>query len=422
MKAILLAAGQGERLTPLTETRPKHMIPIAGEPILSHLLRAVRGAGIAEATVVVGYLMKSIRSHFGDGGRWGVKLEYVEQKRPRGTGDALRVIPWKSCSYPLVVMYGDLLLSAQAITGVLDKYEGSGATTLGAVRVKDPRPYGVLKVKGDEVIDLVEKPGSVSEGLVNAGIYAFGEEISSAISTIKRSTRGEFELTDAIKVMIKEGSSVKAAEIPHDSWMDIGRPWELLDANETLLKRIEPSVKGVVEEGARINGPLVLGEGSRILSGAYIEGPCLVGNGAVIGPNCYIRPFTSVGNGVRIGNGCEVKNSIIFDRAHIGHLSYVGDSIVGEGCNFGAGTKIANLRFDDASVKVMLKRRPADSGRRKLGAFIGDGVKTGLNALVMPGVKISHQAWIGPNVVVYDDVKPKSFVYVDQRVKRRIRD
>jgi len=419
MKAVVLAAGRGERLAPLTETRPKHMIPIAGEAILGRVLKALRGAGVSEAVVVVGYLKDLIRDRFGDGGGWGIKLEYAVQEEPRGTGDALRWILWEDSAFPLVVTYGDLILSAEAIAMVLRGYEESQAAVVGAVRVGDPRPFGLLKVEGDELVDIVEKPRSASEGLVNAGVFAFGAEIHSAISGIRRSPRGEFEITDAIRVLIKAGRPVKVVEVPAGSWVDVGRPWDLTTANEALLKGIEPTVMGSVEDGARLRGAVAVGEGSRLLSGAYVEGPCVIGEDALIGPNCYIRPYTSIGDGVRIGNGCEVKNSIILDGTHIGHLSYVGDSVVGEDCNFGAGTKVANLRLDDGTVKMMVKGRLLDSGRRKLGAFIGDRVKTGLNACIMPGVKISHEAWIGPGVVVYGDVAPRTFVYSEQRTRRK---
>jgi len=420
VKAVILAAGRGERLVPFTETRPKHMLPIAGEPILSHLLRAVHSAGIREAVLVVGYRMDAIKGFFGDGSRWGLKLHYVEQKRQRGTGDALACVEAQLHSEPSLVIYGDLLLAPEAITSVLEKYEKTRTTIIGATRVEDVRQYGLLSVDDDRVIELEEKPKVRSAGLVNAGIYVFGDEISSALASLGSSPRGEVELTDAVRLLIRRGIPMKAVELPHDSWMDIGRPWDMLEANEYLLDRMEHTVRGDLEEGARVKGPVTIGDGARVLSGAYVEGPCLIGANSLIGPNCYIRPFTSTGKGVRIGNGCEIKNSIIMDGTHIGHLSYVGDSVVGQRCNLGAGTKVANLRFDDAPVKVRIKGKLEDSGRRKLGAFLGDGVKTGLNASIMPGVKVSHDAWIGPNVILCEDVKPSSFVYSKQRLRRRL--
>jgi NDP-sugar pyrophosphorylase family protein len=160
-------------------------------------------------------------------------------------------------------------------------------------------------------------------------------------------------------------------------------------------------------------------ETARIRSGAYIEGPAFIDEGSDIGPNCYIRPYTSIGKKVRIGNACEIKNSIIMDKVHIGHLSYVGDSILGEDCNLGAGTITANYRLDGGTIKMMVKDKVVDSGRTKLGAVLGDNVKAGINALLMPGVKVGSNSQVGPGVVVYRDVGANMAVLLKQNVEER---
>jgi len=175
-------------------------------------------------------------------------------------------------------------------------------------------------------------------------------------------------------------------------------------------------VYGTVEDGVHLIGPITVAETARIRSGAYIEGPAFIDEGSDIGPNCYIRPCTSVGKKVRIGNACEVKNSIIMDGTHIGHLSYVGDSILCERCNLAAGTIVANLRLDNKNVKMFIKDRVVDSGRRKLGTVLGDGVKTGINALLMPGVKVGTNSWIGANFIVRRDVPANSIVMIEQEI------
>jgi bifunctional UDP-N-acetylglucosamine pyrophosphorylase/glucosamine-1-phosphate N-acetyltransferase len=170
------------------------------------------------------------------------------------------------------------------------------------------------------------------------------------------------------------------------------------------------SIEGEVESNAYIVGPVGLAKGARIRSGAYIEGPVVIGEGSDIGPNCYIRPYTSIGARVRIGNACEIKNSIIMDKTHIAHLSYVADSIIGEKCNLGAGTITANLRFDERAIKMMIEDKLVDTGQRKLGAIIGDYVKAGVSVCFMPGVKIGAYSWIGPGVVVYRDLSERTFI------------
>ncbi len=164
----------------------------------------------------------------------------------------------------------------------------------------------------------------------------------------------------------------------------MGRPWDLLDANNWALKRMDLQVLGTIEQGAHLIGPISVAESARIRSGAYIEGPCFIDEECDVGPNCYIRPGTSLGKNVRVGNACEIKNSVIMDSTHIGHLSYVGDSILGEHCNLGAGTVMANYRLDAGSIKMMVKDQLVNTGRRKLGAVLGDNVKTGIKSLFMP--------------------------------------
>jgi bifunctional UDP-N-acetylglucosamine pyrophosphorylase/glucosamine-1-phosphate N-acetyltransferase len=178
-------------------------------------------------------------------------------------------------------------------------------------------------------------------------------------------------------------------------------------------------VRGLVEDGAHLAGPVTVKESARVRSGAYIEGPAFIDEGSDIGPNCYIRPYTSIGKKTRVGNACEVKNSIVMDNVHVGHLAYVGDSIVGENCNLGAGTITANYRFDAGTVKMMVKNEAMDSGRKKLGAILGDNVKSGINALFMPGVKVGHNSWVGPNLVVDRDLPSNIIALLKQDMEKR---
>jgi bifunctional UDP-N-acetylglucosamine pyrophosphorylase/glucosamine-1-phosphate N-acetyltransferase len=231
--------------------------------------------------------------------------------------------------------------------------------------------------------------------------------------------RGEWELTDAISLLVKDEKLVLAAEISKGDWLDIGRPWDLLEANGWVLKRMEHKVYGNVENGAHLIGPVTVAETARIRSGAYIEGPTFIDEGSDIGPNCFIRPCTSIGKNVRVGNACEIKNSVIMDGTHVGHLSYVGDSILGERCNLAAGTITANLRLDDGSVKMIVKGEVVDTGRRKLGAILGDNVKTGINALLMPGVKVGTNSWVGANFTVHSDLPANTVALLKQDEDRR---
>lgn len=422
MKAVILAAGEGVRLQPITLTRPKHLIKVGGKPILEHCLNVLKASGIKEALIVVHYMADAIRDYFGDGEKFGLKIEYVEQKGLLGTGNAVGVVePYVKDDFLMV--YGDLLFTVEALEKVLSLHgEEKPAATVAVVPVEKPEDYGVVELEdGKYVKRLIEKPSheEAPTNLANAGICVFSTEIFEKVKETSASTRGEWEITDALSLLIREKKPVEAVEISREDWIDIGRPWDLFEANRWTLVRMKHKVFGCVENGAHLVGPVTVAESARVRSGAYVEGPAFIGEESDVGPNCYIRPYTSIGRKVRVGNACEVKNSIIMDNAHVGHLSYVGDSVIGENCNLGAGTITANYRLDAGTVKMMVKDMVVDSGRTKLGVVLGDGVKAGINVLFMPGVKMGSNSWVGPNVVVSRDVPADTMVVLEQNLKER---
>ncbi len=421
MKAAILAAGEGVRLQPITATRPKHLIKVGGKPILEHCLNALKASGVNEAVIVVYYMADAIRSYFGDGRKFGLSIEYVDQKAVLGTGDAVSVVePFMREDFLLV--NGDLLFEPAAIRTVVDLHQKEKPTaTVAVVPVENPENYGIVELDdGGRVRRIIEKPARQESpsNLANAGIYVFSTEIFGKLKQISASSRGEMEIPDALSLLINE-KTVLAAHLAGEQWLDVGRPWDLLEANRWALMRMKHRINGFIENGAHLIGEVTVAEKARIRSGAYVEGPAYIDEESDVGPNCYIRPYTSVGKRVRVGNACEVKNSIVMDRTHIGHLSYVGDSVVGENCNIAAGTITANYRLDAETVKMIVKDKVVDTGRTKLGAIFGDNVKTGINALFMPGVKVGNDSWIGPNVLVSRDLPSKSVVLLKQDLEKR---
>jgi bifunctional UDP-N-acetylglucosamine pyrophosphorylase/glucosamine-1-phosphate N-acetyltransferase len=424
MKAVVLAAGEGVRLQPITNTRPKHLIKLGGKPILEHCLDALKACGVSETVIVTHYMGSAIRQYFGDGEKLGLKIEYVEQAEMLGTGNAVSAVePYVDGDFVLV--YGDLLFAPDALATLLHVFKAEKPeAVMAVVPVDEPESYGIVELKDEKAVKrIIEKPasGKAPSNLANAGLYAFSKEIFDKIKQTKASVRGEWELTDALSLLIEDGKAVLASKISKGDWIDIGRPWDLLEANCWVLKRMEHKVYGTVENGAHLIGPVTVAETARIRSGAYVEGPSFIDEGSDIGPSCFIRPCTSIGKNARVGNACEVKNSIIMDGTHVGHLSYVGDSILCENCNLAAGTITANLRLDDASVKMFVKGEVVDTGRRKLGAILGDNVKTGINALLMPGVKVGVNSWIGANFTVHKDVPANTIVLLKQEEEKRER-
>ena len=172
--------------------------------------------------------------------------------------------------------------------------------------------------------------------------------------------------------------------------------WNYLNESEKSMKSIGEKIAGTIEENVQIRGKIVLGKGSVLRSGSVLEGTVVVGENCRIGPNSYLRSGTIVADNCHVGIS-EVKNSIILSNSNVPHFNYVGDSILGENVNLGAGTKIANLRHDNANVKVLVNGRLVDSGRRKLGALIGSNTKTGINSSINCGAIVPNNSKIMPN-------------------------
>jgi UDP-N-acetylglucosamine diphosphorylase/glucosamine-1-phosphate N-acetyltransferase len=387
MECVILAAGEGRRMRPLTASRPKVMLPVANQPMVEHLIVAVRDAGISDFVLVIGYREQEVREYFGDGSALGVNIRYVTQRRQRGTADALdtaRGIIFE----PFLLLNGDMILQSADIRALIRRE----APALAVIESDHPELYGVVTVQGERITGLIEKSTDAPGNLINAGAYLFGPDIFDHL-TLALSGRGEFELTDAISGYIADGVLTGHRL---SSWYDVGEPWNLLDANAVMLDIKEGIIEGEIEDDVTIRGSLSLGSGSVICAGTYIEGPCCIGRNCRIGPHAYIRGATSIGDDCHIGHCTEIKNSVIMSRTKIPHFNYVGDSVVGSGCNFGAGTKVANLRHDRKDIHVGGK----STGRKKFGAVIGDDVQFGINSSVNAGSVIGSGVQTAPNSFV----------------------
>lgn len=405
LKAIILSAGEGSRMRPLTLTKPKTMLPVAGKPIIQYNIESLRDNGITDILLIVRYKEEMVRNYFGDGSDFGVNIFYKTQKDFLGTANAI--------SYgedfiddSIIVLNGDIILDDEIIHEIIKKYNYLTPDTLMLLtEVEDPSAFGVVEIENGNIKSIVEKPKreEAPSNLVNAGIYIFNKDIFDKIRKTEISERGEYEITDSVSLQIKDNKTVIGHKTSKD-WIDVGRPWELIEVNEELIGKLKTEIKGTIEDGAFIHGEVFLDEGSVIKAGVYIEGNVYIGKNCDIGPNSYIRGNTYFGDNVHVGNAVEIKNSIIMENTNVSHLSYVGDSVIGSNCNIAAGTNIANLRFDNATIKTKIKNQKIDSGRRKLGAIIGDSVKTGINSSFSPGVKVGHNSTIGSGVLLYEDL------------------
>ena len=374
MQFVILCAGRGERLKPLTNTMSKVMIPVANRPLLEWTVDSLEGIA-DEIIIVIRNDQKDIVDAFPN-------CKFVYQNESLGTANAI------GCCKPhvkgsFIVMMGDDYFSRSDI----DNMSRQKPFSAGYYSVDDSEKFGIFSINNNKITDIVEKPKNSTSKTANCGIYLFDGRIFDFIKKTEKSERGEYEITDSLKFMIKDGIEINAVEIKR--WQPVGYPWHLLELNKVILE----------EHGA------IVGKNVKMKPGARVENPVAIGDDAVIGPNCSIRKYSSIGKNCVVGNASEVKNSIVMDNTHIPHLNYVGDSVIGRNCNLAAGTVLANLRLDEKNIKMDIKGEKTDSGRRKLGCVIGDDVKFGVNVTVMPGKKIKNGLMIPPCVIIREDLE-----------------
>ncbi len=404
--AVLLAAGRGERLWPLTSTRPKPLLPLpGGDTLLTRLMRQL--AGLVDGYVVVappGPLGEMIASAV-EGS--GLEARIAVQEEQLGTGHAalvgLEALPRGVDE--VLLAYGDLFTER----GLLRFLVEAGPPALAAVEHREPWNYGVVEARDGCLAAIREKPLDAKPGaLVNAGIYLLPRGgLEEELRRLRPSPRGELELTDAVTALASR-TCVKIVDGDW-FWTDVGRPWDLFPVYRRVLEEKARGRRLALEPGAEIHpqavirgGPVYVADGARIDAYTVVEGPAWVEG--VAGPHARLRPGSFLLRGSRAGAHTELKNAILMADAKAPHLNYVGDSVLGVGVNLGAGTVTANLRFDHATVKVRLKGRLVDTGLRKLGAVMGDYSQTGVNVSTLPGVRIGAYSWIYPGTVVARDV------------------
>ncbi|PIY60658.1 glucose-1-phosphate thymidylyltransferase [Candidatus Woesearchaeota archaeon CG_4_10_14_0_8_um_filter_47_5] len=391
--AVILCAGKSTRTVPLTLTRPKPLLWAGNTTLIEHLLTQVLGL-VEEVILVIGYKQTMIKEHIGE--RWnGLRIRYVIQNSQEGTGHALALCR-KNVSGRFYVLNSDDLYFQEDL-----KELGKHENALLVKASETPERFGQVICEGGCLKRIAEKSAVVQSGIVNTGAYVLTDAVFLILEGLSKSPRGEYELTDALNVLAQK-SAVQVVEA--GTWVPVSYAWDLLAANEALLGRITASsVSGMIEKNVTVHGHLVIGEGSVIRSGSYIIGPVAIGRNCTIGPNAIIRGATSIGDRCRVGPA-EIKNSIFFPHVRCDHVSYIGDSVLGEGAHIGAQTVTANLRHDSASIKSMVDGELVDTGRRKLGVILGDYVDTGIHTSFYPGRKMWPKTGTAPGEIVKKDI------------------
>jgi len=410
MKVLFLCGGIGKRMFPLTED--KVLLKFLGNTVIEHQLDAAINSGLRKFIIVANPVnlkrIENITVQYQN-----AAFEFVVQEQPLGIANAVENARRLLKEEVLLVNPNDLFENA-AYSNLLAAYsKEKNFALITGYKVKSYFPGGYLVVNAQgQLTCILEKPGPGNEpsDMVNILVHLHSdpETLLHYISHVKTTKDDVYE--QALDAMCKDRRAIQV--VPYTgAWTPIKYPWHVLDAVRFYLDRAEPRVSPDlrISPHAVLDGKVIIEEGVRILENAVIRGPVYLGRNAVIGNNALVRTYSHIGAECVVGFSTEIKESYIGDATQF-HMSYAGDSVIGTGCSFGAGTVTANWRFDTKNVKVKVGDSPVDTGRDKLGAFIGDNCRTGIQVGIMPGVRIGNNTLIYPHVNLTNDVGADTIV------------
>jgi UDP-N-acetylglucosamine diphosphorylase/glucosamine-1-phosphate N-acetyltransferase len=389
-QAVILAAGEGQRLRPFTVSRPKTMLSIADKPILQYVIEALVGNGIREIILVVGYKKEQVYDYFGAGEHFGAEITYVTQERQLGTAHALAQSKGLARDDFLVIS-GDNLIEA----GTIAEFVRAKPPAVLVKRVAQPDRYGVIGIEKGTVKGIVEKPKDAGSNLVNTGIYAFNDDIFDF-------TRDILDIPDALNNMIAAGQELLAVET-EGTWLDVVYPWDIISLNEAVLANVGASLGGTIETGVMLRGSVSIGPGSLIRSGCCIYGPAVIGAGCDIGPHVCIMPATSIGDNVVIGPFTSVRNSVIGNDINIGPGGIISDSVIDRGCAIkgrftaAGGQSTVNINGECPTINV--------------GVIMGEDCNVESNVIAQPGTVVGNACQVQMMKVLNGRLPDHSLVY-----------
>jgi UDP-N-acetylglucosamine diphosphorylase/glucosamine-1-phosphate N-acetyltransferase len=387
MKAVILAAGKGSKLNPFSNTRPIPMISIAGKALLDNSLFQLKKAGINDVYIIVGHHKEMIQNFVAEKSDAGMNIHCLEQKNNGGIGDAVLTVKEKiSAGEYFLLIYGDTLTDENIYSKTQQSFHSFKCPVASICLPPSNESFGNVFLNAQMKINkIVEKPkGNNFGNYVLSGVFVLPESFFGLLEKNKRS------MEKALKALVQEGELM--ASMWENEWLDIVYPWEILKANRIILDSWNESSiakSAIMESNVTMQGVVNIEEGAVIKAGAVLEGPCSIGKGSYVGNNSLIRSYTSLGNNCSIGYGVELKNCVVLDNSGIGRLSFVGDSVIGENVDIGAGCMTVNRNLGWEKVQIKNGKTILPSGLKKLGAFIGDNVTIGAGNTIQPGTVIS---------------------------------
>jgi len=327
LKGVILHGGAGTRLRPLTFSGPKQLIPVANKPVSQYVLEDLRDAGIHDIAIILGETFpEMVREHYGDGGKFNVKVTYIFQGKPLGIAHAVNLCREFVGEESFVVYLGDNLIQ-NGVKKPLEKFLSEDFDAFILLKeVEDPTRFGVAEIdeKG-KLIRLIEKPKIPPSKYAIVGIYFFKPVVFDVIKDLKPSWRGELEITDTLQLMIQRGYKV-GYDVVDGWWLDTGKKDDILYANALILdERIKRDIKGEIVD-SKVEGRVTIDEGAKIVN-STIRGPAIIGGNSLI-ENSYIGPYTSIGEEAKIINS-EIDYCVILKGATIKGVERLRESLIG---------------------------------------------------------------------------------------------
>jgi len=413
MKAVFLCGGIGKRMHPITED--KFMLKFLGKTLLEHQIETAIKAGIKDFVIICNpFNEEKIKNYLHP---LKLKVEFALQKEPKGMADAI-INAEEFLDGEIIVVNPNDVFEVTAYEKILDsRRSGCDAVLLG-FKVDSYFSGGYFKLDGKgEFVGIAEKPGEGNEpsDLVNIVVH-YHKDAKKFISHLKKLVSENDDVYEkTLGVMAADGNKIKVVTYT-GYWFAIKYPWHILEIAKYFLDkeygRISKTAK--ISPRATIEGKVIIEDNVRVFEGATIKGPCHIGKNSVIGTDVLVWNYSHIGDYCVVGYSTEVKHSFIGDNCWF-HSNYIGDSIIANSCFFGAKTVTANYRFDEKTVKVNVGDKRIDTGLDKLGAIMGDDCKTGINASIMPGVKIGPNSIVGPGVVLDKDLESNKTISVEQQ-------
>jgi glucose-1-phosphate thymidylyltransferase len=353
MKALVLAGGLGTRLRPLTHSMPKQLVPVANKPVLVRGLEKIRAAGIVDVGMIVGDTGTEIERVIGDGSRLGLRIRYIPQEAPLGLAHCVLIARDFLGDDDFLMFLGDNVLSEGLGGAVTEFRRHRPAAQLMVKKVGNPSDYGIAELTESGLVHRVEeKPEHPRSDLAVMGVYLFTPAVHEAVRSIKPSARNEWEITDAIRLLVDQGHPVRA-QVYTGFWKDTGQLDELLECNRMVLRTECPAaVFGTVDTASTLVGQVLVEPGACVVR-SHVTGPTIIGADAVV-RDSQVGPHTALGSRAHLSNA-GIEDSIVLEGASLSDVTGIEGSLIGREAQICRVARQPGRRFvlgDHATVQV----------------------------------------------------------------------